>query len=163
MAYTDYEFYTTKFFGDTVPEEDFPKYAERASDRIDQYTFDRLTDGLPDNDRAKTKVQKAVCAIADTLYQIDQIKKASMDTVGTIQKEDGTVVNKTVSSVSSGNESISYATGNNAMSNSVYAQAAMDKKVENVLLLNIATEYLTGATNNDGVCLLYAGTRGTTW
>lgn len=157
MAYTDYEFYTTKFFGDTVPEGDFPKYSERASDRIDQYTFDRLVDGLPDNERAKTKVQKAVCAVADAIYQIEQIKKASVDATGTIQREDGTVVNKTVSSISAGNESISYATGSNAMGNSVYAQAAMDKKVENVLLLNIATEYLSGVTNNDGVCLLYAG------
>lgn len=157
MAYADYEFYTSKFFGDTVPESEFPKYAERASDRIDQYTFDRLVDGLPDNERAKTKVQKAVCAVADAIYQIEQIKKASVDATGTIQREDGTVVNKTVSSISSGNESISYATGNNAMGNSIYAQASMDKKVENVLLLNIATEYLSGVTNNDGVCLLYAG------
>ena len=156
MAYTNYEFYKNKFYGDTVPESDFLKYAERASDRIDQYTFDRLVDGLPENERVKTKVQKAVCAVADTMYQIDQIKKASMDTVGTIQKEDGTVVNKAVSSVSSGNESISYATGSN-ISGNVYAQASMDKKVENALLLNVATEYLAGATNDNGICLLYAG------
>lgn len=156
MSYTDYEFYKNKFYGDTVPESDFLKYAERASDRIDQYTFDRLVDGLPDDERVKTKVQKAVCAVADTMYQIDQIKKASMDAVGTIQKEDGTVVNKAVSSVSSGNESISYATGSN-ISGNVYAQASMDKKVENALLLNVATEYLAGATNDKGICLLYAG------
>lgn len=156
MAYTDYEFYKNKFYGDTVPESDFLKYAERASDRIDQYTFDRLADGLPDDERVKTKVKKAVCAVADTMYQIDQIKKASMDTVGTIQKEDGTVVNKAVSSVSSGNESISYTTGSN-ISGNVYARASMDKKVENALLLNVATEYLAGATNDKGVCLLYAG------
>lgn len=156
MAYTDYEFYKSKFYGDTVPESDFLKYAERASDRIDQYTFDRLVDGLPDDERVKTKVQKAVCAVADTMYQIDQIKKASMDTIGTIQKEDGTVVNKAVSSVSSGNESISYATGSNISSN-VYTQASMDKKVENTLLLNVATEYLAGATNDNGIRLLYAG------
>lgn len=156
MAYTDYEFYKNKFYGDTVPESDFLKYAERASDRIDQYTFDRLVDGLPDDERVKTKVQKAVCAVTDTMYQIDQIKKASMDAVGTIQREDGTVVNKAVSSVSSGNESISYATGSN-ISGNVYAQASMDKKVENALLLNVATEYLAGATNDKGVCLLYAG------
>ena len=127
MAYTDYEFYKSKFYGDTVPESDFLKYAERASDRIDQYTFDRLVDGLPDNERVKTKVQKAVCAVADTMYQIDQIKKASMDTIGTIQREDGTVVNKAVSSVSSGNESISYVTGSNISSN-VYAQHLWIKK-----------------------------------
>ena len=156
MAYTDYEFYKSKFYGDTAPESDFLKYAERPSDRIDQYTFDRLVDGLPDDERVKTKVQKAVCAVADTMYQIDQIKKASMDAIGTIQREDGTVVNKTVSSISSGNESISYATGSN-ISDNVYAQASMDKKVENALLLNVATEYLAGATNDKGICLLYAG------
>lgn len=156
MAYTDYEFYKSKFYGDTVPESDFLKYAERASDRIDRYTFDRLVDGLPENERAKTKVQKAVCAVADEMYKIDQVRNALMDNIGTIKREDGTVVNKAVSSVSSGNESISYATGNNISSN-VYAQASMDKKVENALLLNVATEYLTGATNDKGICLLYAG------
>ena len=107
MAYTDYEFYKSKFYGDTVPESDFLKYAERASDRIDQYTFDRLVDGLPENERAKTKVQKAVCAVADEMYKVDQARNSLMDNIGTIQREDGTVINKTVSSISSGNESIS--------------------------------------------------------
>lgn len=156
MAYTDYEFYKNEFYGDAVPESNFLKYADRASDRIDQYTFDRLVDGLPENERAKTKVQKAVCAVADEMYKVDQARNALMDNIGTIQREDGTVINKTVSSVSSGNESISYVTGSNISSN-VYAQAAMDKKVENALLLNVATEYLAGVTNDKGICLLYAG------
>ena len=156
MAYTDYEFYKNEFYGDTVPESDFLKYAERASDRIDQYTFDRLVNGLPKNERAKMKVQKAVCAVADEMYKVDQARNALMESIGTIQREDGTVINKTVSSISSGNESISYVTGSNISSN-VYAQASMDKKVENALLLNVATEYLAGATNDKGICLLYAG------
>lgn len=156
MAYTDYEFYTTKYYGDTVPESEFPKYADRASDRIDMITFDRLADGLPENDRANTKVQKAVCAVADALYQIDQIKKASMETVGTVAREDGTVTGKAISSVSSGSESISYVTGASGSISDIYSQAAMDKKVENVLLLQVAIEYLAGVTDNKGVCLLYA-------
>lgn len=157
MAYTDYEFYTTKYYGDTVPESEFPKYVDRASDRIDMITFDRLVDGLPEDERANTKVQKAVCAVAEALYQIDQIKKASMETVGTVTREDGTVSGKVVSSVSSGSESISYVTGASGGSSDIYSQAAMDKKVENVLLRKIATEYLAGVTDNKGVCLLYAG------
>lgn len=157
MAYADYQFYTEKYYGDTVPESDFPKYAERASDRIDAITFDRLIDGLPENERAQTKVKKAVCAAADTLYQIDQIKKASMDTVGTVTREDGTVVSKAVSSISSGSESISFATGTFGGTESIYGQAAVDKKVESILLYQIATEYLSGVTDNKGICLLYAG------
>ena len=157
MAYADYQFYTEKYYGDTVPESDFPKYAERASDRIDSITFDRLVNGFPEEERAVTKVKKAVCAVAEALYQIDQIKKASMETVGTVTREDGTVISKAVSSISSGSESISYSTGYSGVTESIYGQAAVDKKVENVLLYQIATEYLSGVTDKKGICLLYAG------
>lgn len=157
MAYTDYQFYTEKYYGDTVPEDDFPKYAERASDRIDSITFDRLVNGFPEEERAVTKVKKAVCAVADALYQIDQIKKASMESVGTVTREDGTVVSKAVSSISSGSESISFATGSSGNTESIYGQAAIDKKVESVLLYQVATEYLSGVTDKKGICLLYAG------
>ena len=66
--------------------ESLERYLEKASDRIDMITFDRLVDGLPDDERAQTKVKKAVCAVADCLYQIDEVKKASMATVGTVAK-----------------------------------------------------------------------------
>ena len=157
MAYADYQFYTEKYYGDTVPESDFPKYEDRASDRIDMITFDRLADGLPDDERSQTKIKKAVCALADTIYQIDQIKKASMETVGTVLREDGTVTGKAVSSVSSGSESISYVTGTTGSNSDIYSQAAMDKKVENVLLRQIVTDYLAGVVDKNGICLLYAG------
>lgn len=157
MSYADYQFYTEKYYGDTVPESDFPKYAERASDRIDSITFDRLVNGFPEEERAVTKVKKAVCAVADALYQIDQIKKASMETVGTVTREDGTVVSKSVSSISSGSESISFSAGSSGGSESIYGQAAVDKKVESVLLYQVATEYLYGVTDKKGICLLYAG------
>ena len=155
MAYADTEFYKTKYYGDTVSDESLEKYLEKASDRID--TFDRLVDGLPDNERAQTKVKKAVCAVADCLYQIDEVKKASMATVGTVTREDGTMTGKMVSSVSSGAESISYVTGTSGNNSDIYSQAAMDKKVENVLLRQVATDYLAGVVDNKGVCLLYAG------
>lgn len=157
MAYADYKFYTEKYYGDTVPEDSFLKYADRASDRIDVITFDRLVDGLPDDDRSQTKIKKAVCALSDAIYQIEQIKKASMETVGTVVHEDGTVTGKAVSSVSSGAESISYVTGTSGSNTDIYSQAAMDKKVENVLLRQIATDYLAGVVDKNGICLLYAG------
>ena len=53
MAYTDYKFYTKKFFGKTIPESEFREYVERASDCVDNYTMDRLVDGLPENDLAE--------------------------------------------------------------------------------------------------------------
>ena len=67
MAYADYEFYTTSYFGDTVPESDFPRYAERASERIDILTFDRLADGLPENERAQRRLHAAGLLLANIL------------------------------------------------------------------------------------------------
>ena len=157
MAYTDYQFYTTKYFGDAVTEEEFPKYAERASERLDRITFGRLADGLPEDEKANTKVQKAVCAVAEVLYQIDSIRKASLDTVGVIKHADGTVSKKQVSSITSGAESISFATGTSGASDSIYARASMDKKVEAILIRQVASEYLQGVVDKEGVCLLYAG------
>lgn len=82
-----------------------------------------------------------------------------METVGTVKREDGTVINKAVSSISSGSESISYVTGTSGTNSSVYGQAAMDKKVENVLVTQIILENLQGVMTDDGVPVLYAGMR----
>ena len=78
MAYTDFEFYTTTYHGNVVPEADFPRIADRASDFLDVITFDRLADGLPDDERAKTKVQKAVCAVSDKLYELELAEKHAL-------------------------------------------------------------------------------------
>ena len=134
MAYTDYKFYTKKFFGKTIPESEFREYVERASDCVDNYTMDRLVDGLPENERAETKVQKAVCAVADEMYKIEQAKKAS---------------------VSSGNESISYANGNSQSNR--YTLAATNVQEEKRILLEAAVSYLFNVTDDNGVYLLYRG------
>ena len=57
MAYTDFEFYTTTYHGNVVPEADFPRLADRASDFLDVITFERLVDGLPEDERAPARGQ----------------------------------------------------------------------------------------------------------
>jgi hypothetical protein len=157
MAYTDYTFYKNEYYGDVVPETDFPKYADRASDRVDEITFDCLADGLPNDSRANKKVQKAVCSVAEALYQIDSIKNTLLSNLGTVETEDGKVTGKTVSSVTAGSESITYSTGMSDASKTVYAQACMDKKVENILIQQKAGQYLYGVKDDKGEYLLYAG------
>lgn len=157
MAYADIEFYKIKYCGNVVPDEFLEKYLEKASDRIDEITFDRLVDGFPDNKRAQTKVKKAVCEVADYLYQIDEVKKVSMATMGTVTRADGTMTGKMVSSISSGAESISYVTGTTGGIFDIYSQAAMDEEVEKVRLQQVATKYLAGVVDNKGVYLFYAG------
>lgn len=164
MAYADYEFYKTSFFGNVVPESDFMRFSERASDFIDLLTFDRLTDGLPGDERQQKRVKKAVCTAADILYQIDiaeQNAAAAAATGTATTLPGGGTTTGIVTSVSSGSESISYATpqqiGASAKEWSAVYAAAGDVQKTNDLLLKTALPLLMGVRTDDGIPVLYAG------
>ena len=163
MAYADYEFYTTSYFGSVVPETDFPRLAERASDFVDAMTFDRLVDGLPTNERSQKRIKKAVCSLAELMYQIElaeknAINQASASATDTNSGDKSTGI---VTSVSSGSESISYATpqqiGASAKEWSAVYAAAGDIQKTNDLLLKTALPLLMGVRTDDGIPVLYAG------
>lgn len=163
MAYTDFEFYATTYHGNVVPEADFPRIADRASDFLDVITFDRLVDGLPSDERAATKVQKAVCAVADKLYELELADKQALSAAagGTSSSGSGGTTSGVITSRSAGSESISYASpsemANGAKTWSAVYQAAGDETLTNNLLYSAARLYLTGVRDDKGVLLLYAG------
>lgn len=164
MAYADYEFYKTSFFGNVVPESDFMRFSERASDFIDLLTFDRLADGLPGDERQQKRIKKAVCAAADILYQIDiaeQNAAAAAATGAATALPGGGTTTGIVTSVSSGSESRSYATpqqiGASAKEWSAVYAAAGDVRKTNDLLLKTALPLLMGVRTDDGIPILYAG------
>ena len=165
MAYTDFEFYATIYHGNVVPESDFPRIADRASDFLDVITFDRLADGLPSDERAAAKVQKAVCAVADKLYELELADKQALSaaTGGTSSSGSGGATSGVITSRSAGSESISYASpsemANGAKTWSAVYQAAGDETLTNKLLYSAAKLYLIGVKDNNGVNLLYAGAR----
>ena len=165
MAYTDFEFYATTYHGNVVPEADFPRIADRASDFLDVITFDRLVDGLPSDERAATKVQKAVCAVCDKLYQLELADKQALSAAagGTSSSGPGGATSGVITSRSAGSESISYASpsemANGAKTWSAVYQAAGDEEATNNLLYSAAKLYLMGVKDNNGVNLLYAGVR----
>ena len=111
MAYADYKFYTESF-GNVVPEADFPRLAERASDFVDTMTFDRLVDGLPTNECSQKRIKKAVCSLTELMYQIELAEKNAINQASTNVTDInvGNISTDIVTSVSSGSESISYAT-----------------------------------------------------
>ena len=164
MAYTDFEFYTTTYHGNVVPEADFPRIADRASDFLDVITFDRLVDDLPSDERAATKVQKAVCAVAEKLYELELADKQALSAAagGTSSSGSGGATSGVITS-RSGSESISYASpsemANGAKTWSAIYQAAGDETLTNKLLYSAAKLYLMGVKDNNGVNLLYAGAR----
>ena len=163
MAYADYEFYTTSYFGSVVPETDFSRLAERASDFVDTMTFDRLVDGLPTDERSQKRIKKAVCSLAELMYQIElaeknAINQASASVTDTNVENISTGI---VTSVSSGSESISYATPQQKASGakewSAVYDAVGDVQKTNDLLLKTALPLLMGVRTDDGIPILYAG------
>lgn len=163
MAYADYKFYTESF-GNVVPETDFPRLAERASEFVNTMTFDRLVDGLPTNERSQKRIKKAVCSLAELMYQIELAEKnatnAAVRGASTAIGPGGSTTG-IVTSVSSGSESISYATPQQKASgakewSAVYA-AAGDVQKTNGLLYKTALPLLMGVRTDDGIPVLYAG------
>lgn len=151
MAYADYDFYVDTFYGDVLTENTADKWLERASERIDALTFNRLETGFPELEAHVIKVKKAVCAVAEALYHVEQQRiatAASKDAKGN--------VHAAVTSISSGRESISYSQATNT---SVYAKAVADGAEMAALIRGIAEQYLAWVPDKHGVCLLYAGVR----
>lgn len=164
MAYANYEFYKTSFYGNVVPESDFMRCAEQASDFIDVLTFDRLADGLPADERQQKRIKKAVCALTELIYQIELAEKNAINSaISGSSSASGSNGNNTgvITSVSSGNESVSYATpqqiGASAKEWSAVYASAGDAQKTNDLLLKTALPLLMGVRTDDGIPILYAG------
>lgn len=129
-----YDFYQEKFFGDTIPEESFPKFEARALDELHLITHGRLKGRRSYNDDEK----KAVCAIAEKLYLLDvETKHAGVDAEGR---------GKVISSESVGNESVSYSVQKSDISAAVTSEQERGK-----LIYTAAKRYLSETG------LLYAG------
>ena len=163
MAYADYKFYTESF-GNVVPEADFPRLAERASDFVDLMTSDRLANGLPTDERSQKRIKKAVCSLAEKMYQIELAERnatnASVSGTSTAIGSGGSTTG-IVTSVSSGSESISYATPQQKASgakewSAVYA-ATGDVQKTNDLLYKTALPLLMGVRTDEGIPVLNAG------
>lgn len=150
MAYADTTFYVNTYCGEYTAGDGIGKWLERASDVLDLITCGRLVTAFPQVEVHAAKVKKATCAIADALYQVDLHRRAAAPQTAA----NGSVCGA-VSSVTSGKESISYASVNSG--NSVYSKAASSAEETLALLYRIAAEYLSNIPDANGVNLLYRG------
>lgn len=133
MGYTTFEFYESKYYGDSIEESLFPKWESRASDKLNQLTYGHINeDTLKEFDE---RIQKATCALADLLYQIDFKTSHASDEKG-----------GNVKSMSSGGRSISFGTNETLVD-----KVLNDKTAQNRLCYDTVCEYLSGTG------LLYAG------
>ena len=133
MGYTAFEFYRDSYYGDSIEESLFPKWEDRASMKLDQLTYGNINDET--QAEFDEKIQKATCALADLLYQIDY---------KTVHANDPK--NGNVKSMSSGGQSISF--GSNE---TLVDKVLGDKAAQNRLCYDAVCEDLSGTG------LLYAG------
>ena len=133
MGYTTFEFYKNSYYGDSVEESLFPKWKDRASMKLDQLTYGNINDDT--RTEFDERIQKATCALADLLYQIDY---------KTTHANDAQAGN--VKSMSSGGQSISF--GSNE---TLVDKVLNDKTAQNRLCYDTVCEYLSSTG------LLYAG------
>lgn len=85
MAYADYDFYINKYYGDQIEADDFPKFAERASDYVYGYT-QGLSDNVA-NTKTREQVQKATCAVAELLHDEYKISSKAFSSEAVISSE----------------------------------------------------------------------------
>lgn len=72
-AYADFTFYSGTYKGAAIASADFPRLALRASEAIDQMTFDRTAAVVAASTDTATiaKVQMAVCAVAEQIQALE--------------------------------------------------------------------------------------------
>ena len=130
---TTYEFYNETYYGDTIEESAFPKWLSRATDKLMYLTYGNITEeSLKEYD---VKIQKAVCALSELLFQIDHKTSHANDESG-----------GNIKSMSSGGRSISFGTNETLVD-----KVLNDKGAQNRLCYDTVCEYLSGTG------LLYAG------
>lgn len=159
--YVDYEFYKKLYGSDAVLETEFNRFSWDASKKIEHYTtgadgINKLKVAFPTNEESQEAVKRCICALIDLMCNIKQAEQSLRNAAGYIQKEDGTVQGKVISSVSAGNESISYSAKTG--STTLIDQAVSDRKMREQLIADTIRECLSGVADANGVNLLYMGT-----
>lgn len=159
MAYVSYEYYKENYPETNVQEAEFERLlwdAERAIDKstsgIDNVKKLRIAFPLDEYD-AET-VKRSVCALIDLLHQISMAEKTMRESYGFVSGSNGTLQGKIVTSVSAGNESVSYSVGN---VNGAVGTAVKGVKEKELVIRQHVERLLSGVADANGVNLLYMG------
>ena len=141
--YATFEFYQNTYHGDKITTaEDWEKYGTRASDFLDRCTRRKLEAGLPSKPEDLAKVQKACCAVADALVDVEAATKSAATSAA---------MGGAIKSISSGGESVSFE------SSALSLAVAGGAQTVNRYLFEVAKDYLSLVPNDAGEYYLYWG------
>ena len=69
MTYATYDYYTNDYFGTALTEQEFPKYARRASAEMDHVTFGRLS--KLSTDEITDAIRDCMCDVAERMHHFE--------------------------------------------------------------------------------------------
>lgn len=154
--YIDYEYYKSLYGEKAIPEEDFIRLLWDAEREVNKATsgvdsVKKLKVAFPTYEEDAEAVKRCISDLVNKLYELEE-KERNINLLSQyIKREDGSFQGKIVSSVSAGNENISYAVGK---SSETILKSTIEKELE---IYNFITSKLSGVSDANGVNLLFAG------
>lgn len=157
--YITYEEYL-KWFYQLLDVVVFNRLAHEASRVMDKYTTGidgvrKLRDHFPTDEADAEAVKFTASQLVDFLHQCHEAEQTAATGRGYTETDNG-IRGKVISSVSAGNESISYTTGSTTTA-TVVDEAVKDKSTKDKILFQMVRDGLTGVADCNGVNLLYLG------
>lgn len=154
--YITYEEYTALY--DPIEEKVFNCTAHEACRAIDRLTtgadgVKKLKVAFPQDEDDAAAVRHCAAHVVNLMVQIREAEESASVGRGYTQTANG-LQGKVVSSISAGNESISFSTG--GVKTAIDA-AASDPTAKSKLVAGVIREHLSGVTDANGVNLLYMG------
>lgn len=160
MAYVDYEYYKTLYGEKAIQETDFKRLLWDAEREIDKTTSGvdgvrKLQVAFPTSDYDAEAVKRCAVELVNFLYKLEEAENNANSVGQYTERADGSLQGKVVSSVSAGNESISYAVGKSA--DTAIGNAIKSLQDKDVTIYAFVASKLHGVSDANGVNLLFGG------
>ena len=160
MAYVDYEYYKSLYGEKAITETDFNRLLWDAEKEINKATSGvdnvrKLKVAFPVNEEDAEAVKRCVCSLVEFLKQIEDAERNANSVGQYTERADGSLQGKVVSSVSAGNESISYAVGKSV--DTAISNAIKDLQSQDMAVYQFIASRLSGVFDANGVSLLFGG------
>lgn len=160
MAYIDYEYYKSLYGEENISEIDFNRILWSAEREIDKATsgvdgVKKLQVAFPTSDYDAEAVKRCVVELVNFFYKLEEAERNANSLYQLEEQHDGSLRGKVISSVSAGNESISYAIGKSsdtALENAVKGFQSREETIYQMI-----RSCLSGVSDANGVNLLFAG------
>ena len=160
MKYIDYEFYKTLYGEENMKESDFNRICWKAEREVDKATtgidgVKKLKVAFPLDEEDAEVVKRCIVELVNFLYMLEEAER-NANSLNQLQKrDDRSMQGKVVSSVSAGNESISYAVGKSI--DTVFSSAIKDLQSKDKTIYQFISNELRDITDANGVNILFAG------